>query len=70
MIFKFISVYKIIKQKFANKLNEFIIAENIYIKKIIMTEKGSISIKISFLQDKKVVTKIKHVVMDVLILMC
>lgn len=69
MIFKFISVYKIIKQKFANKLNEFIIAENIY-KKIIMTEKGSISIKISFLQDKKVVTKIKHVVMDVLILMC
>lgn len=30
MIFKFISVYKIIKQKFANKLNEFIIAENIY----------------------------------------
>lgn len=69
MIFKFISVYKIIKQKFANKLNEFIIAENIYIK-IIMTEKGSISIKISFLQDKKVVTKIKHVVMDVLILMC
>lgn len=69
MIFKFISFYKIIKQKFANKLNEFIIAENIY-KKIIMTEKGSISIKISFLQDKKVVTKIKHVVMDVLILMC
>lgn len=69
MIFKFISVYKIIKQKLANKLNEFIIAENIY-KKIIMTEKGSISIKISFLQDKKVVTKIKHVVMDVLILMC
>lgn len=69
MIFKFISVYKIIKQKFANKLNEFIVAENIY-KKIIMTEKGSISIKISFLQDKKVVTKIKHVVMDVLILMC
>lgn len=69
MIFKFISVYKIIKQKFANKLNEFIIAENIY-KKIIMTEKGSISIKISFLQDKKVVTKIKHVVVDVLILMC
>lgn len=69
MIFKFISVHKIIKQKFANKLNEFIIAENIY-KKIIMTEKGSISIKISFLQDKKVVTKIKHVVMDVLILMC
>lgn len=69
MIFKFISVYKIIKQKFANKLNEFIIAENIY-KKIIMTEKGSISIKISFLQDKKVVTKIKHVVIDVLILMC
>lgn len=69
MIFKFISVYKIIKQKFANKLNEFIIAENIY-KKIIMTEKWSISIKISFLQDKKVVTKIKHVVMDVLILMC
>lgn len=69
MIFKFISVYKIIKQKFANKLNEFIIAENIYIK-IIMTEKGSISIKISFLQDKKVVTKIKHVVVDVLILMC
>lgn len=69
MIFKFFSVYKIIKQKFANKLNEFIIAENIY-KKIIMTEKGSISIKISFLQDKKVVTKIKHVVMDVLILMC
>lgn len=69
MIFKFISVYKIIKQKFANKLNEFIIAENIY-KKIIMTEKGSISIKISFLQDKKVVTKIKHVVMDVLIMMC
>lgn len=69
MIFKFISVYKIIKQKFANKLNEFIIAENIY-KKIIMTEKGSIFIKISFLQDKKVVTKIKHVVMDVLILMC
>lgn len=69
MIFKFISVYKIIKQKFANKLNEFIIAENIY-KKIIMTEKGSISNKISFLQDKKVVTKIKHVVMDVLILMC
>lgn len=66
MIFKFISVYKIIKQKFANKLNEFIIAENIY-KKIIMTEKGSISIKISFLQDKKVVTKIKHVVIDVLI---
>lgn len=69
MIFKFISVHKIIKQKFANKLNEFIVAENIY-KKIIMTEKGSISIKISFLQDKKVVTKIKHVVMDVLILMC
>lgn len=69
MIFKFISVYKIIKQKFANKLNEFIIAENIYIK-IIMTEKGSISIKISFLQDKKVVTKIKHVEIDVLILMC
>lgn len=69
MIFKFISVCKIIKLKFANKLNEFIIAENIY-KKIIMTEKGSISIKISFLQDKKVVTKIKHVVMDVLILMC
>lgn len=69
MIFKFISVCKIIKQKFANKLNEFIIAENIY-KKIIMTEKGSISIKISFLQDKKVVTKIKHVVIDVLILMC
>lgn len=69
MIFKFISVHKIIKQKFANKLNEFIIAEIIY-KKIIMTEKGSISIKISFLQDKKVVTKIKHVVMDVLILMC
>lgn len=69
MIFKFISVYKIIKQKFANKLNEFIIAENIY-KKIIMTEKGSISIKISFLQDKKVVTKIKHVEIDVLILMC
>lgn len=69
MIFKFISVYKIIKQKFANKLNVFITAENIY-KKIIMTEKGSISIKISFLQDKKVVTKIKHVVMDVLILMC
>lgn len=69
MIFKFISVYKIIKQKFANKLNEFIVAENIY-KKIIMTEKGSISIKISFLQDKKVVTKIKHVVIDVLILMC
>lgn len=69
MNFKFISVYKIIKQKFANKLNEFIVAENIY-KKIIMTEKGSISIKISFLQDKKVVTKIKHVVMDVLILMC
>lgn len=69
MIFKFISVYKIIKQKFANKLNGFIIAENIY-KKIIMTEKGSISIKISFLQDKKVVTKIKHVVMDVFILMC
>lgn len=69
MILKFISVCKIIKQKFANKLNEFIIAENIY-KKIIMTEKGSISIKISFLQDKKVVTKIKHVVMDVLILMC
>lgn len=30
MIFKFISVYKIIKQKFANKLNELIIAENIY----------------------------------------
>lgn len=30
MIFKFISVYKIIKQKFANNLNEFIIAENIY----------------------------------------
>lgn len=29
MIFKFISVYKIIKQKFANKLNELIIAENI-----------------------------------------
>lgn len=69
MIFKFISVCKIIKLKFANKLNEFIIAENIY-KKIIMTEKGSISIKISFLQDKKVVTKIKHVVIDVLILMC
>lgn len=69
MIFKFISVYKIIKQKFANKLNVFITAENIY-KKIIMTEKGSISIKISFLQDKKVVTKIKHVVIDVLILMC
>lgn len=69
MIFKFISVYKIIKQKFANKLNEFIIAENIY-KKIIMTEKGSISIKISFLQDKKVVTKIKHVIMEVLISMC
>lgn len=69
MIFKFISVYKIIKQKFADKLNVFITAENIY-KKIIMTEKGSISIKISFLQDKKVVTKIKHVVMDVLILMC
>lgn len=70
MIFKFISVYKIIKQKFANKLNELIIAENIYLKKIILTEQGSISIKISFLQDKKVVTKIKHVVMDVLILMC
>lgn len=69
MIFKFISVYKIIKQKFANKLNVFITAENIY-KKIIMTEKGSISIKISFLQDKKVVTKIKHVEIDVLILMC
>lgn len=33
MIFKFISVHKIIKQKFANKLNEFIIAENIYKKK-------------------------------------
>lgn len=47
-----------------------LLLQKIYIKKIIMTEKGSISIKISFLQDKKVVTKIKHVVMDVLILMC
>lgn len=47
-----------------------LLLQKIYIKKIMMTEKGSISIKISFLQDKKVVTKIKHVVMDVLILMC
>lgn len=69
MIFKFISVYKIIKQKFANKLNEFIIAENLY-KKNHNDRKGVNFYQISFLQDKKVVTKIKHVVMDVLILMC
>lgn len=69
MIFKFIFVCKIIKLKFVNKLNEFIIVENIY-KKIIMIEKGLIFIKIFFLQDKKVVIKIKYVVMDVLILMC